>query len=71
MQYSLLVFEIVFYNNCNITDGAYKGVDGWEGMGVGVVGAGGQAKGGHSLPLGHRQWCCALSRRQGCTQTTR
>ena len=41
VQYSLLVFEIVFYNICNITDGAYKGVGGWEG--VGVVGWGGWA----------------------------
>ena len=39
MQYSLLVFEIVFYNPCDITDGTYKG----------VVGAGGQAEGGPSL----------------------
>ena len=31
MQYSLLVFEIVFYRPCNITDGAYRG---WVG-GVG------------------------------------
>ena len=31
MQYSLLVFEIVFYRPCNITDGTYKGVGGWEG----------------------------------------
>ena len=25
MQYSLLVFEIVFYRPCNITDGTYRG----------------------------------------------
>ena len=31
MQHSLLVFEIVFYRSCNITDCAYRG---WEG-GVG------------------------------------
>ena len=65
VQYSLLVFEIVFYNPCNITDGAYKG---WVG-GIGG-GAGGQAEGGPSSLLGHRRWCCALSRQQGCTQTT-
>ena len=35
MQYSLLVFEIVFYNPCNITDGTYKGVDRWERVGGG------------------------------------
>ena len=29
MQYSLLVFEIAFYNTCNITNGAYKGVGEW------------------------------------------
>ena len=38
MQYSPLVFEIVFYNPCNInpcniTDGTYMGVGGWEGGG--------------------------------------
>ena len=39
MQYSLLVFEIVFYNPCNIMDGAYKG---WVGRGWwGWVGDGG------------------------------
>ena len=35
MQYSLLVFEIVFYRSCNITDGTYKRVGGWEESGVG------------------------------------
>ena len=30
MQYSLLVFEIVFYNPCNITGGVYKEVGEWE-----------------------------------------
>ena len=35
MQYSLLVFEIVFYNPCNITDGVYKGVGGGGGGGGG------------------------------------
>ena len=35
MQYSLLVFEIVFYNHCNVTGVAYKEVDGWEGGGEG------------------------------------
>ena len=35
MQYSLLVFEIVFYNHCNIMDVVYKG----------VVGVGEQAEG--------------------------
>ena len=34
MQYSLLVFEIVFYRPCNITDGAYRGWAGGRG-GVG------------------------------------
>ena len=68
MQYSLLAFEVVFYNPCNITSVMFKEVGGWEG--AGVVGVGGQAEGGFSLPLGHRQWCCVLSRRQGCTQTT-
>ena len=33
MQYSLLVFEIDFYNPCNIMDGKYKEVGGWEGGG--------------------------------------
>ena len=55
-------------------DGAYKGVGGWKGIGgeriLGVGGVGGQAEGETSLPLGHRQWCCALNRRQECTQTT-
>ena len=50
-------------------DGTYKGVGRWEG--VGVVEVGGQAEGGPSLLLGHRQYCCVLSRRQECTQTTR
>ena len=44
----------VFYT-CNITDGAYKGVGGWEG-GEGVVWVGGQDEGGLSLPLSHREW---------------
>ena len=35
MQYSLLVFEIVFYRSCNITDGTYKEVGRWEGVGWG------------------------------------
>ena len=30
--------------------------------GVGVMGMGEQAEGGPSLPLGHRQLCCVLSR---------
>ena len=66
MQYSLLDFELVFYNPCNIKGVAYKGVVGWEG----VVGVGGQAEGGPALLLGHRQWCCVLSRQQECNQTT-
>ena len=33
MQYSQLVFEIVFYNPCNIMDGVYKVVGKWEGDG--------------------------------------
>ena len=37
---------------------------------VGVLGMGGQAESGPSLPLGHRQWHCAPSRGQKCTQTT-
>ena len=43
MQYSLLAFEIVFYNHCNIMGVAYKGVGGWVG---GQEGADGQDKGG-------------------------
>ena len=35
MQYWLLVFEIVFYRPCNITDGANRGGRGWEEGGVG------------------------------------
>ena len=38
MQYSLLVFEIVFYRPCNITDCVYRG---WAG-GRGVVGVDGK-----------------------------
>ena len=38
----------------------YKGWVG--GGGEEVVGVGGQAEGRFSLPLGHIQWCCALSR---------
>ena len=45
MQYSLLVFKIVFYRPCNITDGTYKGAGGWEGVGWGG-GGGWQAGGG-------------------------
>ena len=59
MQYSLLVFEIVFYNTCNITGTVYEGVGEWEGVGSG--GGGRQVESGFSLPLGHRQWCCVLS----------
>ena len=40
------------------------------GGGRGGGGGGWQVEGGPSLPLGHRQWCCALNRRQECTQTT-
>ena len=36
----------------------------------GLVEVSGQAKGGFSLPLGHTQWCCVLSRQKKCTQTT-
>ena len=54
MQYSLLVFEIVFYRPCNITDGAYRGWAGGRGMGWGG-GGGWQAEGGQTLPLEHRQ----------------
>ena len=50
VQYSLLVFEIVFYNCCNIMGVACKGLSGWEG----VVGLGGQAKGGPFLLLGYK-----------------
>ena len=53
VQYSLLVFEIVFYNPYNTMGVMYKG---WVSDGVG-----GQAEGRFSLPLGHRQWCCVLS----------
>ena len=42
-----------FHSDCNITDGTYKGVDGWEGAGGG--GGGWEAKGGLRLPLRHRQ----------------
>ena len=59
MQYSLLIFEIVFYRPCNIMDGTYKGVGGVVGVGGGGVGWGGgggwQAGGRQSLPLEHRQ----------------
>ena len=61
MQYSLMVFEIVFYNLCNIMDGAYRGWvverggGGWL-RGVGVVGVGGKPSEGRlSLSLDHRQ----------------
>ena len=43
MQYSLLVFKIVFYNPCNIMGVAYKGEVG--GRRVEVVRVGGQAEG--------------------------
>ena len=39
------------------------------GGGNGVVLVSGQAKGGPSLPLGHRWWCCVPSRQQECTYT--
>ena len=57
MQYSWLVFEIVFYRHFNITDGAYKRVGGWEGVGWGG-GGGWQAGGGQNLPLRCIEWCC-------------
>ena len=50
VQYSLLVFEIVSYNPCNITGAVYKGLGGSGGQGVGW-----QAEGGLTLRLGHRQ----------------
>ena len=37
--------------------GGWEGAGG-SGKGQGAVGAGGQAEGGHSLQLGHRQQCC-------------
>ena len=46
MHYSLLVFEIAFYNPCNITDGTYKEVGGWEGWEWWGWGAGGNLKAG-------------------------
>ena len=54
MQYSLLVFEIVFYRPCNITDGANRGWVGGRGEGWGG-GGGWQAEGRQTLPLEHRQ----------------
>ena len=36
MQHSLLVFEIVFYNPCNIMSVVCKGVCRWEGLWGGV-----------------------------------
>ena len=47
MQYSLLVFEIAFYNPCNNMDGACKGMGGWEGGGGG---GGGWASRRQALP---------------------
>ena len=47
------------YNPWNITGVVYKG------LGRYVVGS------GPYLPLSHRQWCCVLSRQQGCTQIHR
>ena len=38
-------FEQLFHSDCNITDGTYKGVHGWEG-GWGVAGEGGKLKAG-------------------------
>ena len=49
--YLLQVFRIVFCNPFNIKVVMYKG----------VVGVSGQAKGRHSLPIEHRQWCCTAS----------
>ena len=46
MQYTLLVFEIVVYRPCNITDSAYKWVGGREGWG-GVVGVDGKPEVGY------------------------
>ena len=54
MQYSLLVFKIVFYRPCNITDGTYRGWVGERGVGWGSGGEW-QAEGGQTLPLEHRQ----------------
>ena len=65
MQYSLLVFEIVFTTTVISWVSLTRG--GWV-VGVGV---GGQAKVGPFLLLGHTQWCCVPSRQQECTQTTR
>ena len=57
MQYSMLVFEIVFHNPRIITGVTYMRVGGMRvgGKKAGVVGAGGNAKGEPSLPLDHRQ----------------
>ena len=68
-QYLLLVFEIVFYNPCNIMGVVIRW---WVGVreAEGWLGVGGQAEGRPSLPLEHKQRCHALSRWQGCTQST-
>ena len=50
----------------------YKGVGGWEGVGVGGGrGWGGwEAKGGLHLSLVHRQWCCVFSKVEKQVQST-
>ena len=45
-----MVFEQLFHSDCNITDGVYKGVGGWEGGGGGW-----EAEGGLTLPLRNTQ----------------
>ena len=50
MQYSLLVFEIVFSNQYSIMGVMYQRVSGWEKMGI--VGVDGKTKAGSSCHQG-------------------
>ena len=42
VHYSLLVFEMVIYDPCNITGVMYKGMGRWEGVGGGGGGCASQ-----------------------------
>ena len=55
-----LVFEAVFLDGCNITDGVYREWAGGRGMGGGT--GGWEVEGLLKQTLKHKWQCCAVSR---------
>ena len=57
-----------FLQSCNIMRVVYRGGQVGGGRGRWWEWVGGQVEGRFSLPLGHQQWCCPLSKWQICAQ---